>query len=154
MINWNYSKQELLEAVTASECFSDVCRKLNVTICTHSFNKIKERCAAEGIDHSHFNRLSTLRRNKKNFNDDEVYIKESKFPRAYLRRRVLIDSWLDYKCRDCGIDSWNNKPITLEVEHVNGINDDHRKSNLAWLCPNCHSQTPTFRNSKNRIKGY
>ena len=32
----------------------------------------------------------------------------------------------------------------LQLDHINGINTDHRLENLRLLCPNCHSQTPTY----------
>ena len=39
---------------------------------------------------------------------------------------------------------WNNKELILILDHINGINNDHRKENLRLLCPNCNSQTKTF----------
>lgn len=48
-------------------------------------------------------------------------------------------------CNRCGIDSWLGKPITLEIDHINGINSDNRRENLEGLCPNCHSVTDTWR---------
>jgi hypothetical protein len=39
----------------------------------------------------------------------------------------------------------------LVLDHINGINDDYRPGNLRLLCPNCHSQTPTFA-GRNRQK--
>ncbi|AGL14805.1 helix-turn-helix domain-containing protein [Actinoplanes sp. N902-109] len=49
-------------------------------------------------------------------------------------------------------DSWNGKPITLQIDHINGRFLDCRAENLRFLCPNCHSQTPTHagRNIKRR----
>ncbi len=70
---------------------------------------------------------------------------------ARVAKQLLIDS-VGYFCSVCGISEWNNQPITLELEHKNGDSGDNRKSNLCLLCPNCHSQTPTFR-AKNKGKG-
>lgn len=40
------------------------------------------------------------------------------------------------------------KDLTLEIDHINGIHNDNRKENLRYLCPNCHSQTLTWKNKK------
>ena len=59
---------------------------------------------------------------------------------------VLKLELIPYKCANgCDV-MWRGEKLTLDLDHINGINDDHRKSNLRFLCPNCHSQTHTFRN--------
>lgn len=65
--------------------------------------------------------------------------------RASVRSRILKEELLDYECNECGIKEWNNKEIALELDHINGDGHDHRLENLRFLCPNCHSQTKTFR---------
>ena len=59
------------------------------------------------------------------------------------RRRVLIEQ--DNKCIRCGLDSWLGDPISLELDHIDGNNKNNSRDNLECLCPNCHSQTPTWR---------
>lgn len=54
-------------------------------------------------------------------------------------------------CENCGISNWCNKPITLELEHIDGNNKNNRLENLKILCPNCHSQTPTYRRKKSSL---
>ena len=58
------------------------------------------------------------------------------------------------ECAICGIGPvWCDQPLVLQLDHINGVNNDNRIENLCYLCPNCHSQTPTFagRNSRNTI---
>lgn len=48
-------------------------------------------------------------------------------------------------CYNCGITSWQGKEIVLETEHIDGNSDNNSEENLCLLCPNCHSQTPTYK---------
>lgn len=68
-------------------------------------------------------------------------------PRAL--KTYLIET-TEYKCCECGISEYNNKPIVLELEHKDGNSENNELDNLALICPNCHSQTSTY---KNRNKG-
>lgn len=64
--------------------------------------------------------------------------------------RVLLEKTFGEKCNCCGIgNEWIGKPITLEVNHIDGKAYNNILSNLEFLCPNCHSQTKTFR-AKNK----
>lgn len=65
--------------------------------------------------------------------------------RNVIRKWILKLNLLPYKCNICEISEWNGKPIGLELNHINGDGWEHRKSNLEWICPNCHSQTDSFR---------
>ena len=53
-------------------------------------------------------------------------------------------------CSVCSIDKHNGKEITLEVDHIDGNHTNNTVDNLRLICPNCHSQTSTY---KNRNKG-
>ena len=67
-----------------------------------------------------------------------------------LKQRLIDAKILEWKCSiiECGVSEWMGKPITLELDHINGNNSDHRIENLRMLCPNCHSQTSTHRFKK------
>lgn len=65
------------------------------------------------------------------------------------KRRVILEQ--DGKCFICGIDSWVGKPITLQVDHEDGDNSHNERDNLRGLCPNCHSQTPTYCGKKRNL---
>ena len=90
----------------------------------------------------------------------EIFCENSMKTRAVVKRRILADNLLEYKCAICGnLGEHNGLPLVLQLDHINGIANDHRLENLRWLCPNCHSQTENFcsknieeRRSKEREK--
>lgn len=75
-------------------------------------------------------------------------------PRALrtIKRHLLEAGILLNVCEECGTSEWRGKPLSIQIDHRNGIRDDHRFENLRMLCPNCHSQTDTFgaRNRKRK----
>ncbi len=66
------------------------------------------------------------------------------------RLRTILEQ--DGHCNKCGINEWNGEIITLEYEHKDGDNTNNTRSNVEALCPNCHSQTPTWRGRKSNKK--
>lgn len=56
------------------------------------------------------------------------------------------------KCCTCAITEWNNKPIRLWVDHIDGNASNNTPSNFRLICPNCDSQSQTF-GGKNRGSG-
>ena len=62
-----------------------------------------------------------------------------------LKNRLLSKGLKENKCEECGIDKWNDKELQCELDHIDGNRTNHVFTNLKILCPNCHSQTPTFR---------
>lgn len=71
-----------------------------------------------------------------------------------LKQRLLEEGIKKNECEACGLHGeWQGKSLTIELDHINGDSGDHRLENLRMLCPNCHSQTPTFR-ARNIRRGY
>lgn len=75
---------------------------------------------------------------------EDLTVDGKKIANQALKNLLLKQKILDYKCYACGISEWNNKPLSLQLEHKNGRKLDSRIENLELLCPNCHSQTETF----------
>lgn len=68
---------------------------------------------------------------------------------SYAAKKILYED--SAYCQKCLLITWQNKPIVLELDHIDGDCQNNVKSNVRLLCPNCHSQTPTYK-SKNKGK--
>lgn len=68
-----------------------------------------------------------------------------------VRKRLLHER--NNICEDCGIgNEYNGKPLSLELDHIDGNRKNNKIENLRILCPNCHSQTPTHRSKNIKYK--
>lgn len=77
--------------------------------------------------------------------DDILRGKYPQYQTFKLKNRLFKVGLKENVCEICGTSEWNNKKLMCELDHINGDSDDHRLENLQILCPNCHSQTDTFR---------
>lgn len=73
--------------------------------------------------------------------------------RNHVKIRLIRAGILENRCEECGLSEWRGKALSIHIDHINGVKDDHRLENLRMLCPNCHSQTDTYgaRNKRRRI---
>lgn len=69
---------------------------------------------------------------------------QRKMARGSIKRRLLELGLIREQCSRCGLTAWRGKPLIIHLDHINGVRNDWRLENLRMLCPNCHSQTPTF----------
>ena len=78
--------------------------------------------------------------------NEEIFTENSRFSNELVKQRIVSQDLLEYKCVNCGLgDTWQGETIILDLDHINGNNADNRISNLRFLCPNCHSQTSTYK---------
>ena len=138
---WDISDIKFTKIIKNSQFYSDVARKCGYN-CITNYRVIKKRIKQLNLDTSHFLKYKKISNVKKPLS--EVAIKNSTYSRGCLKLRLINDLKWEYKCKECGLgDKWHGKKLTLELDHINGINNDHRLENLRFLCPNCHSTMPT-----------
>lgn len=76
---------------------------------------------------------------------EDYLVLDSSISSSRLKKRIFEENLLENKCNECGqLPIWNNKPLVLQLDHVNGNPEDNRIENLRILCGHCHSQTDTF----------
>ena len=150
---YNSSDEEFKLIVDNAESFSDCCRKIGFnTNGSHGPTQIKKRCEELGIDYSHLYSIKNKGNNPTKQSMESILVENSTYlNRTALKKRLVDENILPYVCAICGNNgTWNELPLTLQLDHINGINNDNRKENLRFLCPNCHAQTKTFSGKNKR----
>ena len=111
-----------------------------------SSSYLRKYLKENSIDISKFskNNIYNFSHPKSDFKD--ILVSDSTYTNlSVLKSRMIKENLFEYKCSECGITEWNGKPIVLQLDHINGNNRDHMIENLRLLCPNCHSQTETYK---------
>ncbi len=152
---YKLTDKEFEDLVKSSLNTSEVLFKLGYSTVGNSwgYSQIKQRMSELNLSGKDFRKKSAIiELNSENkVNPNELYCENSKHPRSVLRKNIITDKLIPYKCAVCGIVEWQGKKLSLELDHINGVNNDNRLENLRFLCPNCHSQTITY-GSKNKNK--
>lgn len=152
---YKLTDQEFIDLVKSSLNTSEVLFKLGYTTVGNSwgYSQIKQRMQALNLTGKDFRRKSILiELNEQNqVKPEELFCENSKHPRCVLRKHIITNNLIPYKCAICGITEWQGKNLSLELDHINGTNNDNRLENLRFLCPNCHSQTVTYGSKNQKI---
>lgn len=142
-----YTKDKLIEAVASSVSIRQVLLKLDVVPHGGNYRVVKNYIEKLSIDTSHFLGQSIRKgaiigpkRDIKSYLSNRYAIASHT-----LRKRLIQEKFFEPKCYHCGLDTWNNLPIPLELEHKDGNHLNNNLDNLTLLCPNCHAQTTTYR---------
>ena len=149
---YKLTDEEFINLVKSSLNIAEVLFKLGYTVAGNSwgYSQVKQRMTDLNLSGKDFRGKSAVIEESLKNKVVDLFKENSKHSRNSLRRRIIQDNLLEYKCAICGTKTWNGKTLSLEIGHINGINNDNRLENLRFLCPNCHSQTSTY-GSKNSM---
>ena len=119
----------------------EACSKLSM-----GFNSFKRRAVKLGVYTPNPGGKGTNKPSKNKFKTEDILNgKHPQYQTFKLKNRLINEGYFENKCSICGISEWNGKTIPLELDHIDGNPKNHNLKNLRIMCPNCHSQTETFR---------
>lgn len=157
----NHTVEEIREACATSVSYRQVLLKLGYNANGGGgYETIKKYIREYDIDVSHFvgraaNRGETHKGGTGlKYSLEDLLIENCSISRGVVRRYLIRFNAIEYKCAICGCDGkWQGHELSLELDHINGINNDNRIENLRFLCPNCHAITETYgsKNSENKV---
>ena len=146
------SHEEIRSSLEKARSIYQALLELGIAPSSGNYARAREFIAESGIDVSHmtgqgWNRGDTLGlRILNTIPLERILVKDSTYTCTSLLRKRLISAGLKKQaCECCGLDEWNGRKISFELDHINGDRFDHRLGNLQLLYPNCHAQTPTHR---------
>lgn len=153
-IIWTLEKKQLQEYLDSSDSIVEVLEKLGLNGRSGNHRTLISRVREDSLclealknnrankQTTHLNKLASNHKSSV----EEIFKKDSRYTRGSSIKSKLIKIFaVAEKCAICTIGAeWNSKPLSLQVDHINGINNDNRVENLRLLCPNCHSQTSTY----------
>jgi hypothetical protein len=157
---WSIPSEEFQNLLNTSNSFVDILIKVGLDPYNGNHKTLNQRIKEESFD------ISILEKNrnknqakhmqsllkKRTYSLEDILVENSNYGSQHLKQKLLSKNILENKCHTCNNKGeWCGKKLSLQLDHINGINNDNRLENLRLLCPNCHSQTETFSGKRNKI---
>lgn len=144
------TREALQDAVSASRSLAAALRHAGKPDNSRNRALFRQWVSEYGIDTGHFLGQAHMRGKPGTTPvkpPEQILVKHcgKRRKRTVLLRRALRQVGVPERCAECGTGSvWHGRPMTLEIDHINGDWSDDRAENLRLLCPNCHSITTTW----------
>ncbi len=149
-----YTDKQFTEAVKNSGSIRQVLLKLNLAPKGGNYVTVHKNVKRLNLDTSHFHgqvwnkgQNFVPKRPLSDYTSNKHSIKSHSLKIRLIKEEIFI-----HKCYKCQRTEWNGKPISIELEHIDGNHDNNNLDNLTLLCPNCHAQTDTYRGKNKKTK--
>lgn len=156
---WKLEKPEIQKLFDTHHSICDILKEIGLNAYNGNHRTLHRRVLLDNLDLTKFNinkdvwRKDHLRIARKLRSFDDIFVEDSSYnSNKSLKNHLFKLDIVEHRCALCGnIGQHNHKPLSLQLDHINGISNDNRVENLRLLCPNCHSQTDTFAGKRNKI---
>lgn len=149
----SYSEEDLRAAVAASFSHAQVLRLLGLGPTGGNTASLKQWLVRWAIPTDHFDPRAHRSPSRTAKPLEAILVEGSSYARSNLKARLYKEGLKTPVCELCGLgEEWRGRPLSLILDHVNGIRDDNRLDNLRIVCPNCAGTLDTHCGRKNRIE--
>ena len=154
-----FDKAKFIDAIKQAQSAAEALRLLGRVPAGGNYKVLYSKIERLGLDTSQWLGQAHLRGKTHTWAKciplEKILVSDSPYrgSTSLLKKRILSSKLLAEKCAICGISEWLGIALVLHIDHLNGINNDHRLENLRLLCPNCHSQTLTYCGRNRRRQG-
>lgn len=148
-----HTAEFLSDLVPRHKSVSSILRELGLKPAGGSHRRITSLIRSYGISTAHFERPKHIPSSRRQ-PEDLLVLHQSPLKRVngIQIRRALLETGVPELCGICGMGpEWMGSPLRLQIDHKDGCSHNNEPENLRFLCPNCHSQTPTF-GSRNFVR--
>lgn len=141
-----FSETAARQAIAEALCWRDALRALGYASKGGNPETLKKYVRKWGISTSHFDPdIGRKRAGKRRLIPlDEALVRDSSYPRGHLKERLYKNGLKRRRCEICGQEElWRGLRMSLILDHINGVSNDHRLENLRIICPNCAATLAT-----------
>ncbi len=138
-----YTKEELTMIIGLCRNIHDILNTLKINRFYHTY--LIKFIADNNIDTSHFIKHTVDPIMRKTNIETKLVENSTGLNSTRIKQYLFKNNLVINECAVCKLPpKWNDKPLTLQLDHINGDHFDNRVENLRLICPNCHSQTDTY----------
>lgn len=137
----DYTDEDIINNAKEVKSIAGLLRSLGKRTAGGNYINMKRKIQLLKVDTSHWVGQA--------WNHNEQQKDYKNYKRIIHAKRWLIKD-RGHECESCSLEQWLGQPITLEIDHMDGNRANNEEYNLKLLCPNCHSQTSTWRGRNNK----